>query len=106
MCFRNSEPTPREPTAMSRELWAEEAGRAAAVSYAALAQSEAFRTLSGARNRSNGERWQLLYEAASNIGVNRSALVTQLELEGRIVVQKENRRQILHIQPALTGALD
>jgi hypothetical protein len=105
-CFRKPEPTPRAPNGMSREFWAEEAGRAAAVSYAALARSEAFRALLGPRKLSNGERWQLLYKAASNIGVNRSALVSQLELEGRIVVQKENGIHILHIQPELRGASD
>src|SRR3990172_370466 len=53
VCFRKPEPTPRTPTAISREYWAEEAGRAAAVSYAALARSQAFRALVGPRNRSN-----------------------------------------------------
>ncbi len=49
----------------------------------------------------NGERWALLYRAAEDIGVNRSALVKQLELEGQIVVQKEGGRQVIYPQPSL-----
>jgi hypothetical protein len=76
-----------------REFWAEEAGRAAAVSYAALARSDAFQAFIRLRQSSgteaNGERWQLLNLAAEYIGVNRSALVRQLQLEGQIVIQQE-----------------
>jgi hypothetical protein len=87
-----------------REFWAEEAGRAAAISYQALARSEAFRAYkrltqmgSGA---ANGERGRLLRRAAEDIGVNISALVKQLELEDRIIVQKEGGRQVIYPQPA------
>ena len=74
-----------------REFWAEEAGRAAAVSYTALSCSEPFRAFltlpwPGAK-RTNSIRWRLLNWAAEEIGVNRSALIKQLELDGLIVVQ-------------------
>ena len=49
----------------------------------------------------NNEAWQLLNQAAADIGVNRSALVTQLEAEGRISVNTEGRRQVLRVQPML-----
>ena len=88
-----------------REFWAEEAGRAAAVSYEALARSEAFRAFIRLRQvgsvAANGERWRLLFRAAEDIGVNISALVKQLGLEGQIVVQKEGGRQVIHPQPSL-----
>lgn len=88
-----------------REFWAEEAGRAAAVSYAALARSHAFRAFMRLRQAStitaNRERWRLLYLAAEDIGVNISALVKQLELEGQIVVEQEGGRQVMYPQPAL-----
>jgi hypothetical protein len=87
-----------------REFWAEEAGRAAAVSYQALIRSDAFRAfLRLAQSGSvevNGERWKLLYQAAEDIGVNISALVKQLEVEGRIVVHNEGGRQVIYPQPA------
>ena len=87
-----------------REFWTEEAGRAAAVSYEALADSEAFRAFIRLRQvgsfAANGERWTLLYRAAKDIGVNISALVKQLSLEGQIVVQKDGGRQVIHPQPS------
>jgi len=97
---------PRTPgNASRREFWAEEAGRAAAVSYEALARSDAFRAFIRLRQvgsvAANGERWTLLYQAAEDIGVNISALVKQLGLEGQIVVQKEGGRQVIHPQPSL-----
>jgi hypothetical protein len=91
-----------------REFWAEEAGRAAAVSHAALARSEAFVFLvrrGGGASLSNGEAWRLLYQSAADIGVNCSALVAQLSLEGLIVVTKEGPRQLLHIQPSLPSLM-
>ena len=87
-----------------REFWAEEAGRAAAISYEALAHSDAFRGFIRLRQVSNaavnGERWRLLYLAAEHIGVNISALVKQLDLEGQIVIQKEGGRRVIYPQPA------
>jgi hypothetical protein len=102
VCYRKPETSPRTHNMTSREFWAEEAGRAAAVCFAALGRSKAFRALIGPRRRSNAEMWRLLYEAAWDIGVNRSALVTQLGREGRIVVQEENGRKVLYIQASLT----
>ena len=87
-----------------REFWAEEAGRAAAVSYEALARSHAFRAFIRLRQSghpaANGERWRLLYLAAEDIGVNITALVKQLEFEGQIIVQKEDGRRVIYPQPA------
>jgi hypothetical protein len=87
-----------------REFWAEEAGRAAAVSYQALARSGAFQAFVRLRQSgtaaANGERWRLLYLAAEDIGINISALVKQLVLEGQIVIQSESGRQVIHPQPA------
>lgn len=75
-----------------REVWAEESGRAAAVSYSALYRSEAFHTFLNlpwqGDKRTSSLRWRLLNWAAEDIGVNRSALVKQLELEGQIKVQQ------------------
>jgi hypothetical protein len=93
-----------------REFWAEEAGRAAAVSYEALARSDAFRAFIRLRQvgsvAANGERWTLLYRAAEDIGVNISALVRQLELESQIVVQKEGGRQVIHPQPVFLAFME
>ena len=105
------QPTPRTHGNPSwREFWAEEAGRAAAVSYEALARSNAFRAFIRLRQIGsvsvNGERWTLLYRAAEDIGVNISALVKQLTLEGQIVVQKEDGRQIIHPQPAFLAFME
>jgi hypothetical protein len=87
-----------------REFWAEEAGRAAAVSYQALLRSDAFQAFLRLGQRGslgvNRERWKLLYQAAEDIGVNISALVNQLEVEGRMVVHQEGGRQVIYPQPA------
>lgn len=92
-----------------REFWAEEAGRAAAVCHASLNRSPSFTTLMERRPSEqipNGEAWKLLYQAAADIGVNSSALVKQLEAEGRIAVSSENGRQVLRVQPMLSeGAI-
>jgi hypothetical protein len=87
-----------------REFWAEEAGRAAAISYEALDHSDAFRAFIRLRQSggtvANNERWRLLYLAAEDIGVNISALVKQLDLEGQIVIQQEGGRRVIYPQPA------
>lgn len=96
-------------TERHREFWAEEAGRAAAVSLPALARSDAFRRLPRVGRRSLGpaqEVWPLLYQAAEDIGVNISALVKQLSLEGWIVVVKEQGRERVYVQPALAERMD
>ena len=92
-----------------REVFAEEAGRAAAVSMSALARSEAFRRLPHVGRRSLGPApgaWPLLYQAAQDIGVNISSLVKQLSLEGWIAVVKEEGRERVYVQPALTERMD
>lgn len=74
---------------LEREFWAEEAGRAAAVSLEALSRSAPFQELMQEARRGPNVRgaWPLLYKAAQDIGVNITALVKQLSLEGRIVVE-------------------
>ena len=97
------------PSERSREFFAEEAGRAAAVSHAHLARSQAFQSLLrfGPGGRlTNGELWRLLQEAAQDIGVNRSALVRQLELEGYVVIEREQKRYLLRVQPALVDHME
>jgi len=92
------------PEARTREFWAEEAGRAAAISYRHLARSESFKRLMGLARLSpllGGEAWGLLYRAAADIGVNRTALVKQLEYEGWITVTRSGGRNLLSVQPAL-----
>ena len=96
------------PSDSTREFWAEEAGRAAAVSYQALSISPAFRnfvTLAPRVGPSiNGEKWRLLKLAATDIGVNISALVKQLQLEGRVVTVMENGKTLIYGQPSLLEA--
>ena len=87
----------------TREFLAEEAGRAAAVSHGALAKSEAFLELcdlAGSSLGSIAQAWPLLYRAAADIGVNITALIRQLSLEGRISLQGPGGREV-HVQPAL-----
>ncbi len=77
-------------TVAEREFWAEEAGRAAAVSIPALMRTAGFRELMREARLARGpvrSAWPLLYRSAEAIGVNINALVKQLSLEGRIVVQ-------------------
>ena len=92
-----------------REFWAEEAGRAGAISHAALAQSDAFRALTKFASHSsvsNAESWRLLGQAARDIGVNPTALVKQLRLEGWITVETQGGRKILQLQPRLNDWLE
>ena len=87
-----------------REIWAEEAGRAFAVYPPALQNCEFFEDLIRLGQRlSVGESWRLLYRAADEIGVNPTALVKQLSLEGLVVVEQERGKQRLWVQPALEG---
>ena len=46
--------------------------------------------------------WRLLNLSAWEIGVNRSALVKQLDREGRIIVEQKGGRKIIHLQPAFS----
>jgi hypothetical protein len=73
-----------------REFWAEEAGRAAAVSLAALNRTDPFREFLHLARRTTGavrSGFPLLYQSAAAIGVNISALTTQLKLEGLIAIE-------------------
>jgi len=92
---------------VEREFWAEEAGRAAAVSLDALKRSQPFSELLAAARRTTGSvraGWPLLYDAAREIGVNISALVKQLQLEGVIVLVRHDGRDEVAVQPGfLTG---
>ncbi|HXF50744.1 MAG TPA: hypothetical protein VNM43_03565 [Dehalococcoidia bacterium] len=96
------------PAVEAREFFAEEAGRAAAVSLRALQRAEPFRLLL-ARAHDGAEpvagAWTLLYESAEAIGVNISALVKQLSLEGLIVVDGRGSGSRVYVQRPLT-ALD
>ena len=87
-----------------REYFAEEAGRAAAVSFPHLMQTDAFREFMRLADRgfASGNRgWGPLYAAAEEIGVNISALVKQLEAEGFIAVERVHGRRVLYPQPRL-----
>ena len=92
ICYRKPE-AHLSSSALSREFWAEEAGRAAAVSHEALSRSDAFRELLDLGARAHGpvrQGWPLLYKAAGDIGVNISSLVKQLTLEGAIAIAGKN----------------
>lgn len=87
-----------------REFWAEEAGRAAAVCHISLSRSRAFNALTRlatGTSYSNSQAWALLREAATDIGVNTSALVRQLRLEGRLVIDERDGRQVVTLQATL-----
>jgi hypothetical protein len=98
-CYRET-PRLRAGTEM-REFWAEEAGRAAAVSFQALARSTAFNALIVEEKLDNGTAWRLLYEAAHDIGINASALVKQLGYEGYLTVETRGSRREIIRQPSL-----
>ncbi len=92
-----------------REFFAEEAGRAAAVSGVALTQSDAFMQFVRLANLGLGtspKTWPLLYRAATDIGVNISALVRQLELQGYVITARENGRNVLYAQASIENVLD
>jgi hypothetical protein len=87
---RNTQP---DPEARRREFWAEEAGRAAAVSLVALTKSgfyQRFQQRAATNPTSIPEARELLTQAAQDIGVEVNDLLLQLEYEGRIVVVREN----------------
>jgi hypothetical protein len=96
VCYRSG-PRSTSSVVWAREFWAEEAGRAAAVSHPALATSPAFCELLFVAGRSGGrvkQGWPLLYQAAHDIAVNSTALVKQLRLEGLIVTPKDTSQGI------------
>jgi hypothetical protein len=87
-----------------REFFAEEAGRAAAVSLEALRRSQPFIDLLALAGRTTGpvrQAWPLLYDAATEIGVNISALAKQLQLEGLIVIERTGGRSEVAVQSQL-----
>lgn len=99
VCLRAPAHAARNEVA-AREFWAEEAGRAAAVSPVALRRSAPFRELLLRATKPKGEfreAWPLLYDVASELGVNISALRKQLELEALIVVSGKD----VLVQPGL-----
>ena len=99
---RRGEPYDRSSAQAQREFWAEEAGRAAAVSFSHLRRSTAFQELmSGDESHSNGENWACLYRAAEDIGVNSTALSKQLQFERFITIEVVAGHRILRVQPRL-----
>jgi hypothetical protein len=95
-----------------REIWAEEAGRAAAVSYFhlyRLYRSDAFQSFLSlckrGGKRTNAERWRLLALSAKQIGVNRTALNRQLNLEGLIEIRKVSNSTVVYPTPNLPSLL-
>ena len=108
-CHRDRTRGARRGEEFQREYFAEEAGRAAAVSFPHLLRTAAFRQfmyLSEQRLASSGMGWQALYSAAEAIGVNISALIKQLEAEGMVHVERrESGRSMLYPQPGLGDLL-
>lgn len=103
-CHRDRQRSQRRGDEFRREFFAEEAGRAAAVSYPHLIRTEHFRNFiyfTERRLTSQADAWRALYAAAEAIGVNISALVRQLESEGYLTVERSGGRSILHPQPGL-----
>jgi hypothetical protein len=107
-CHRDRQGPGRPGDEFRREYFAEEAGRAAAVSFPHLMQTSAFRDFVLLADRglaSGGRGWGELYAAAEEIGVNISALVRQLEAEGFMTVERLSGQSILHPQPGLSDIL-
>ena len=107
-CYRYRPRTARRGEEFQREYFAEEAGRAAAVSFPHLIHTDAFRqfvSLADQRLASSRLGWQALYAAAEAIGVNISALVKQLEAEGVLHIEQSRGRSMLHLQPELGDLL-
>ena len=103
-CYRYRPRTAPRGEEFQREYFAEEAGRAAAVSFPHLIHTDAFRqfvSLADQRLASSRLGWQALYAAAEAIGVNISALVNQLEAEGVLHIEQSRGRSMLHPQPEL-----
>jgi hypothetical protein len=104
VCYRSGGATTKSVSQeeKGREFWAEEAGRAAAVSISALKRTAPFQELMELGRRSNGAvraGWPLLYRSAEALFVNPTALKTQLSLEGYIAIEGG---QVL-VQPDMAG---
>ena len=107
VCYRTPPSKLTSAIETNREWFAEEAGRAAAVSLAALKRTDPFQRLMtwrGEMPRATG--WGLLYAAAEAIGVNISALVTQLGAEGLIALIPEDGKNRAYVQPALLNQME
>ena len=105
---RLSQRSARRGEEFQREYFAEESGRAAAVSFPHLIRTGAFRHfiyLAEQRLASGPLGWRAFYAAAEAIGVNISALVKQLEAEGVLHVERSRGQSILHPQPELGDLL-
>ena len=103
-CYRDPQAGRLRGEALRREVFAEEAGRAAAVSFPHLLRDPGFRDFLDGATRGRASRtagWRTLYRAAAQIGVNISALVRQLEAEGFLRVDRSGERPVLHPQPGL-----
>ena len=86
----------------SREFFAEEAGRAAAVSYPHVLRSEWYeRLLNLAGRQASPAAWSCLYRLAESLHVNVSALVTQFEHEGWIVTEGKGAGSKVSVQQTL-----
>ena len=104
VCYRSGGPKtkPASQDERAREFWAEEAGRAAAVSISALKRIAPFQELMDLGRTSRGAvraGWPLLYKSAEAISVNPTALKTQLSLEGYIVIEGGQ----VFVQPDMAG---
>ena len=107
-CHRDRTRGARRGEEFQREYFAEEAGRAAAVSFPHLFKDDAFRQfvyLADQRLASSGMAWRALYAAAESIGVNISALIKQLEAEGFLLVERRSGGSTLYPQPGLGAML-
>lgn len=107
-CRRDRQRAERRSEEFRREFFAEEAGRAAAVSFPHLIKTDDFRQfvyLAEQRLASGANGWRCLYAAAEAIGVNISALLKQLEAEGYLAVERGAGRSTLHPQPGLGDLL-
>ena len=89
---------------VAREFWAEEAGRAAAVSLPALRRTQPFIELLERASRSDGpvrSAFPLLYQASEAIGVNISALIKQLQGERLIAIERNGSDNLVFVQSHL-----
>jgi len=107
VCYRSGGPQAKAVSReeKAREFWAEEAGRAAAVSISALRRTAPFQELMELGRSSHGAvrvGWPLLYRSAEAISVNISALRKQLSLEGLIVIESGQ----VFVQSEMAGRLE
>lgn len=92
------------PTIAGQEFMAENAGIAAAIAYADLERSVAFRDFKlmlGRGGDLGGSGLHLLYRAAEYIGVNPSALIGYLEKKGIYNLVRQNGKTSLFANPQM-----